>query len=119
MSETDEANHHEILMAASRRAQRQRAELLAAEIILAAEIEPDMIRNALRKVFDLSALMESGKRTALVYADIQRMSGEAMALLGEIVKQLDEIDGRIDGLHYRLDEAGKKFISLKKEVTIE
>ena len=73
------------------------ADRLAFDIALAVEHgHADVIRTALSKVFDLSAIEEAGKRHIALLTRIQEEGGQVRDLLGKLHLEAKAIQERLD-----------------------
>lgn len=99
----------------------EHARLWVAQLVLAAEICPDLIHGALAKVFDLSAtkaVMDRADHEAREsLAEAQRIASEVRILGEDIHKQLEELERQIEYLHGRLTEAARLAARLKNHIT--
>jgi hypothetical protein len=80
------------------------ADMIALAIGLAAETHPDLLRNALARVFDLSAVEDTSKRILAVVTDCQSrchaIQLEVSALLTTVREDINEVEKQLDGLRH-------------------
>jgi hypothetical protein len=96
---------------------RRHAMALCESIVLAAETAPDVLREALSKVFSLQAVEESAKRSMLFLTEIRTQATEAKELLLCIHKGLDDVEARFDAVNRRIDRAALLVSRLEKRLT--
>lgn len=77
------------------------AEWLTHTLVLAAEANPDLVRTALAKLFDLSAHEAEAKRISGTLSWVAQQAQELRHLLAAVRADLDELEAKIDGLHLK------------------
>ena len=70
---------------------------------MAAELHPDLLREALRDVFDLRCIEARTQRAIDLCAAGQKYGQDVRHLLTSIRDDLEQIEKRIDALNYELD----------------
>jgi hypothetical protein len=88
----------ELILATIKARDRQLAEMMCVTIGLAAELYPDILRTALAKVFDLSAVEDMAKRVIAIATDAQQQAIQARELLVQVTADIEEMEKRIDRL---------------------
>lgn len=104
----DEKQNDELKAALSRARERQRVELLVADIGAAAIAHPEILRVAFASVFDLSAVDDNTQRLILVASDAQRQAREARELLVQLHRDIEDMEGRLDAINHELDQARRR-----------
>ncbi len=92
----------------------QFAALISLMIGLAAEQNPDVLRDALAGVFDLAFYEDQARRVMLVACDAQSQAAQIRELLAVLDDKLNKQEHWIDQLHARLDAAARKTRQLKR-----
>jgi hypothetical protein len=87
---------------------RMMAHMVLTAIQVCVETHPELLREALGKVFDLSAVEDTGKRTMLVLANIQKDIADIRGHLQERGDEQQELDKCQDSLSLRLDSLAKR-----------
>lgn len=100
-----DAELDELRIAGVHKAMKELGQCSALVIGWAAEAEPDILRTALRKVFDLSAIEDTTQRMNLHVKSSWLKATECRELVASIEEQLNEIERTIDYLNIRLDKA--------------
>lgn len=94
MTETPDADA--LYAGAAHATARTLARLLAASFRLAARTDPDILRDAVADLFDLSAWVESGKNVRRAYdkaaTDVRHLCREVEKLRAEVKQLADQLD---------------------------
>jgi hypothetical protein len=110
----DESAH----LAAAWSRDEQHALLLARTIQLAARTHPELLREALAGVFDVSGLLADGRRCQADLGVIRQHCRTGHDMLRDeflrAQRQLEQIEKEIDGLRFVVEEARKIQRSLMK-----
>lgn len=83
---------------------RMLAHLLLTSIQVCAETHPELLREAIGKVFDLTSVEDQGKRLTSVLSAIQAKAADLNITLKGLQESVEVIESRIDGSNYRMDE---------------
>ncbi len=110
---TDEEKE-ELVRATMNARDRQLAEMVVLAIGLAAERHPELIRDALSKVFDLTAVEEHTKRMMALTITANESARESRYLLEQVHKEVDEIERRLDQTQYAIKELHKSLTRAKR-----
>lgn len=103
---TDELEEKRIALAHHR--DRQMADALVVWIGLAAETHPEILREALSKVFDLAGIKASIQRVADSLRAVHKTANEIRVDAGRLKEDLDQLDRQIDGLRYDTEQLRRR-----------
>lgn len=71
---------------------------------LAADCQPDLLREALSKVFNLAAVEDMARRSMLVVSEAQQAALEVRHLLAAIGKDIEGLEQRLDAINHELTQ---------------
>jgi hypothetical protein len=98
--ELNKMSREEILQTLINTNQRQLVQMLVMTIGLAAELQPELLKEALSKVFDVSAIKDCTDRMMVLLAQCQdraqRVAIEVEALSDAVNKDIQVIEHRLD-----------------------
>src|SRR5437867_3707651 len=98
----------ETLLAACHARNQLFAEAGLMVIGLMAETAPELLRTALEKVFDLTAVQDRHDRAVLILSDLQGKIDAAQSRLEYLLAETEKVDSRLDWQNHALDLLGKR-----------
>ncbi len=79
----------------------QFAELVTLTLGIVAETHPELLREALAKVFDLSAVEIQARNAARVLIQCQQKAHNALMVVNSLIRKVERLEKRIDYLESR------------------
>lgn len=96
---------------------REFARLLVIMIGLAAEINPQELRDAFGKVFDLGAVEDMTRRAVLIATEAQQRGADAQELMAVVSRDVEDLEKRLDAMLYSVGLMEKRLKAMKAGVT--
>jgi len=116
--ERDDLTEEELLRATARFRDKSVADMVALAIGLAAETHPDIMREALGKVFDVTALEDMAKRAMLIVTQAKEKANETAVevriLAEQVAKDVERLSNDFDEIRLNIDKMRRWAMSQKK-----
>jgi hypothetical protein len=102
----------ELARAVAHARDRQFADLIVLALGLACETHPEMVRDALAKVFDMKAATHYAKQVSQEMMAVQKLArsvrDEIRQLLAAVNADFDAVEKRFDAINYHLETQNGK-----------